>query len=291
MNGAAKSQPGSLEGLIGYLESQNGQRSAICAFSIVAAVVLAAFPGTLAAYVFGVPFMFFVPGFAVVRMFFWKDTTPETRFVLSMGISVLVVIALGLLLVLTPLGLGSNTTRGSLVVFAVAAVAVEALWLGGRRGAPAAEGTTPRPTPFRMDKVTAAMLVTALAISAVSLGMIVTAEYPSRTYFALTDESGNIITNPSWVQGTNLTFVVHMKNGEDGPRNFTLLTYGISSGFYSTQNFSRILQRNEVWNQTISFLLAEPGYPRIDFDLYIQNGAEPPYLYGNLHIWVRVLPS
>ena len=273
---------------VNYLETQNGQRVAICTFSIVATLVLLALPGGTLAYVFGIPFMFFVPGFAVARMFFWKGTSPEVKVVLSTGISILVVIFLGLLLVLTPIGLDSNTTRASLIVFALGAVAVETFWLNADRGATKEDIPQRAAKPVKFDKVVVAMLATALIVSAISLGLIVTAKYPSRTYFAVTDTNGMIVTNTTWTEGTNLTLLVHMKNGENGPRNFTMLAYGVSSGFYTVQNFTKILQKNEVWNQTVSFNLTVAGYPRLDFDLYIQEGTEPPYLYGNLHIWIRV---
>ena len=284
-----ESEPGSLDRFINFLETDNGQRVGISVFSVVATLILLTFPGGMLAYAFGIPFMFFIPGFAVVRLFFWKGTTPEAKFVLSMGISILVVILLGLLLVLTPIGLDSTTTRASLVVFALAAVAIETFWLNASRGEVKKQVPERLSKPERVDKVVVAMLATALVVSAISLGLIVTAKYPSRTYFAVTAEDGQVITNATWTEGTNLTLLVHMKNGENGPRNFTMLAYGVSSGFYTTQTFNRVLQKNEVWNQTVSFNLTQAGYSRLDFDLYIQDGQEPPYHYGNLHIWIRVL--
>ena len=283
-----ESEPGSLDRFINFLETDNGQRVGISVFSVVATLVLLAFPGGMLAYAFGIPFMFFIPGFAVVRLFFWKGTTPEAKFVLSMGISILVVILLGLLLVLTPIGLDSTTTRASLVVFALAAVAIETFWLNAGRGEVKKQVPERLSKPERVDKVVVAMLATALVVSAISLGLIVTAKYPSRTYFAVTDENGRVITNTSWFEFTNLTLIVHMKNGEDGARNFTLLTTQLASGVYSSHNISRVLHKNEIWNQTVSFNLTPAGIQRLDFDLYIQKGVEPPYHYGNLHIWMSV---
>lgn len=288
MKKSSKSEPDWLERFVNYLETQNGQRVGICLFSVVATLILLVFSGNMLAYVFGIPFMFFIPGFTVVRLFFWKGTSPEVKFVLSTGLSILVVIFLGLFLVLTPIGLDSKTTRASLIVFALGAVALETIWLNADRGAAKEKVLQRVAKPVKVDKVVAAMLATALIVSAISLGLIVTAKYPSRTYFAVTDTNGMIVTNTTWTEGTNLTLLVHMKNGENGPRNFTMLAYGVSSGFYTTETFTKILQKNEVWNQTVSFNLTMAGYSRLDFDLYIQEGTEPPHLYGNLHIWIRV---
>jgi uncharacterized membrane protein len=291
MKKPSKSEPDWLERFVNYLETQNGQRVAICAFSIVAVIVLMALPGGIPAYIFGIPFMFFIPGFAVVRMFFWKGNTPEARFVLSLGISILVVVLLGLLLVLTPIGLDQNTTRASLIVFTLAAVASETFWLRADRGVSDKQAPQRTAKPVVLDLVVIAMLATALVVSAISLGLIVTAKYPSRTYFAVTDESGHVLANTTLVGGANLTLVVHIKNGEDGQRNFTLVSYKLISGSYTAQNFSRTLNKNELWDQAVSFNLTSAGYQRVDFDLYIQKGSELPYHYGNLHIWLTVNPA
>jgi uncharacterized membrane protein len=291
MKKPSKSEPDWLERFVNYLETQNGQRVGICLFSVVATLLLLVFPGGALAYVFGIPFMFFIPGFAVVRMFFWKGNTPEARFVLSLGISILVVVLLGLLLVLTPIGLDQNTTRASLIVFSLAAVASETFWLRADRGVPDKQAPQRTAKPVVLDRVVVAMLATALIVSAISLGLIVTAKYPSRTYFAVTDESGHVLVNTTLVGPTNLTLVVHIKNGEDGQRNFTLVSYKFISGSYTANNFSRTLNKNELWDQTFSFNLSSAGYQRIDFDLYIQKGPELPYHYGNLHIWLLVRPA
>ena len=274
---------------LSFLETQNGQRSAIIAFSLVATAVLVLFPGDLLAYVFGVPLMFFIPGFAVVRLFFRKGTPAEARFVLSMGLSLLVVILLGLALVLTPVGLTTDSTRASLIVFTLAAVAIETFWLRadrpGTENGPEEKSTPPE----RMDKVVAAMLATALVVSGISLGLIVTADRPSRTYFALTDSNGMVVANTTYYVGQNITLIAHTMNGEDGGRTFIMSAYGLDSYDFSTQTFNRTLERNEVWNQTVVFNLTLAGYFRLDFDLYIAEGDLPPYLYGNLHLWIRVL--
>jgi uncharacterized membrane protein len=291
MKKPSKSEPDWLERFVNYLETQNGQRVAICAFSIVATLVLLALPGSVLAYIFGIPFMFFVPGFAVVRMFFWKGNTPEARFVLSMGISILVVVMLGLLLALTPIGLDQNTTRASLIVFTLAAVASETFWLRADRGVSDKQAPQRTAKPMVLDLVVIVMLATALVVSAISLGLIVTAKYPSRTYFAVTDASGHVLMNTTLVGPTNITFVVHIKNGEDGQRDFTLVSYKFIPGSYTAQSFNRTLNKNELWDQTVTFNLTYAGYQRVDFDLYIQKGSELPYHYGNLHIWLFVRPA
>jgi uncharacterized membrane protein len=278
------------ERFLSFLETDNGQRVAICAFSIVATLALMAFEGELLAYVFGLPYMFFIPGFAVVRLFFWKDTSAEMRFVLSLGLSIIVVIILGLILVLTPIGLDPNTTRASLVLFAIGAVALETLYPWKEKGPKPKEAPKPPAPPVKIDKVVAAMLAVALVISAISLGLVITAEYPSRTYFAMTGEDGKIITNVSRLANTSLVVNIEMMNGEDGPRAFTLVAYGGSTeDERDTQTFMKSLEEGEIWTQTVVFWLNVTGYFRVDFDLYIQNEEEPQYFYGNLHLWFGVL--
>ena len=273
-----------------FVRTDNGQRMTTIVFSLIATVALLALPNTIAAYAFGIPFMFFVPGFTVVRMFFWKGTSPEAKFVLSLGLSILVVIFLGLMLVLTPIGLTSNSTRASLILFTLAAVAAETFIWRADRGEEPQKPPKREPEKAKPDIVVAAMLVTALAVSAISLGLIITAEYPSRTYFAMTDAEGMIAENTSFTQGTNVSFILHMKNGEDGPRNFTLVAYGLGTPAFGTQTFMKTMNKGETWNQTVTMHITELGYFRLDFDLYIQADARSSTLYGNLHLWIEVSP-
>jgi len=289
MNGPSQEGQTYWNRLLGFLETDNGQRIAICVFSIAATLVLVAFEGGALAFLFGIPYIFFIPGFAVVRLFFWEETSAEAKFVLSLGLSVIVAIFLGLILVLTPIGLDPNTTRASLIIFALGMVAIETLstW---KRGSPSPKKSPEAPAPpVKVDKVVAAMLATALVISGVAFGLIVTAEYPSRTYFAMTGEDGKIITNVSRLVNTSLVVNIEMKNGEDGARNFTLVAYRTSTaGEKDTQTFSRDVGEGELWIQTVDFWLNTTGYFRVDFDLYITKGGEPPFLYGNLHLWFGV---
>jgi len=276
---------------LAFLETDDGQRIAICAFSVLATLVLIVFEGDTLAFVFGLPYMFFIPGFAVVRLFFWRGTSPEAKFVLSLGLSILVIIFLGLILVLTPIGLDSNTTRASLIVFAVGAVAVETfIPKKTPKTADKEKAVAPDPGPRpKVDKVVAAMLATALVVSGISLGLILTADYPSRTYFAMTDGDGMVITNVTKPLNTSFAVMIHMKNGEDGSRNFTLVAYGIGDvGERDTQTVSRTMAEGDLWNETFVFDLNTTGYFRLDFDLYIQEEGKPPYLYGNLHLWFGV---
>lgn len=288
MSSADEKSSGYYDRALEFVRSDNGQRVTIIVFSLIATLVLLALPNTIAAYAFGVPFMFFVPGYTIVRMIFWKGNSPEVKFVLSLGLSILVVIFLGLLLVLTPIGLTSDSTRASLILFTLAAVATETFVWRADGGEKTEEPSKREQVRSKPDIVVAAMLVTALAISAISLGLIITAEYPSRTYFALTDANGMIVENKNFTQGTNVSFVLHMKNGEDGPRNFTLVVYGMGTPAFGTQTFMKTMDKGEIWNQTATVHFGELGYFRLDFDLYIQEDAQPPLLYGNLHLWIQV---
>ena len=287
------STPNTLDRATHFLESHNGQRISISVFSIVAVLVLVAFPGSILAYIFGLPLVFFVPGFAIVRLFFWKGTSIEVKFVLSLGISVLVIILLGLMLTLSPIGLRSSTTQASLIIFALGAVALEARWLRADRPTKGHPAVAPEPAEEeasgKMDKVVVAMIATALVVSAISLGFIITAKYPSRTYFAMTDENGSADMNVTQVAGNNITIVLHMFNGENGPRTFTLLFQNWNSTALGTWNVSDVLQKGDYWNYTSKIALPIPGTFRLDFQLYMQEQGKPSIEYGELHLWVTVI--
>ncbi len=283
-----------LDSVARFLESHNGQRISICAYSVFATAVLLVFPGTAAALVFGIPYLFFVPGFALVRLVFWKNTSFEAKFVLSMGLSILVVILLGLLLVLTPIGLNSDTTRSSMILFSLGAVALEVFVWPASRGEEDADEKSERvikEEPFKLDKVVVAMLGTALVVSAISLGLIITAEYPSRTYYAMTDELGSANINTTYIVGTNLTLIIEMHNGEDGPRGFMLHAYGINdTAVFGEQLFNYELESGDTVNQSVTFSLDEPGVFRLVFKLYIQEEGREPYLYSEnpVQLWIEV---
>ena len=275
--------------VIRILESNNGQRISIVVFSVAATLLIAAFPGGAIAYTFGIPLIFFVPGFALVRLVFWKNTTPEAKFVLSLGLSVLVVIFLGLILVFT-IGLGTNSTKASLVVFAVGAVALERFWKPADKGEKKEEPKEVRADakPEKMDMVVAAMLATALIISAISLGLIVTAEYPERTFFALTDANNSLEINATRALHSAITLKLTAFNGEKGVRDFSIAAHDRNFTIYPTQWFNRTLEKGQEWTQNVTFLLDTPGVVRLDFDLYIQEVGKAPVLYGNLHLWLNV---
>ena len=268
----------------------------IAAFSVAATLVLVAFPGTVAAYAVGLPFLFFVPGFAVVRLFFWKGTSMEAKFVLSLGLSILAVIALAFILVLTPVGLDPDTARGSLVVFALSAVALETGWLkagrtrkGEDKAKPAVEQAPE--DEGKPDKVVAAMIATALVVSVVSLGLIVTADYPSRTSFSLTDTDGKVLKNTTRPQDVPLVLVFHVKNGEDGPRNFTVDAFadGIKPPGYNAFDPKSFrfdnLAKGDEWSQPVTLYFNQSLVYRINFDLYIEEPGHEPVFYGQLHMW------
>jgi uncharacterized membrane protein len=275
--------------IVSFLKTENGQRLSIISFSLVATLVLVLLPGTAAAYVFGLPYLFFIPGFAVVRLFFWKGTSEEAKFVLSLGLSILVLIFLGLFLVLTPIGLTADTTRASLIVFALGAVAFDFLWKRPEvkeKGKAKKKAEDALPKTVKLDKVVAAMLGTALVVSAISLGLIVTAKYPSRTYFALTDENGSADINTTRTINSTLSLVVHMHNGESKQCAFRLVV--VNQTFFPTQNYSRLLDKGEDWNQSVNISLVYYGDFTVNFNLYIQPDGGAEYFYGNLHIWVSV---
>ena len=285
-----------MDRIIGFLESHNGQRIAVCAFSVIATLILIGYPGSAAALVVGIPYLFFIPGFAVVRLVFWRNTSIEAKFVLSMGLSILVVILLGLFLVLTPIGLDADTTRASIILFSLGAVALETfVWRADRHDAVeeafALRERRVKEEPFKIDKVVAAMLGTALVVSAISIGLIITAKYPSRTYYAMTNEWGSADINTTYDVGTNLTLIIEMHNGEDGARGFSLFAFGTNDTIvFDEQWFNRTLERGETWNVSVTFHLDTPGVFRLVFMLYIQEEGAAPYLYSEnpVQLWVEV---
>jgi uncharacterized membrane protein len=270
-----------------FFETDNGQRLAIVLFSLVATVVIVAFPGSAGAVVLGMPYLFFIPGFAVVRLFFWKGTSQAAKLVLSLGLSVLVLIFLALALVFT-VGLYPDTARASMVLFTLVAVAIDVFWrrpLTKDQAAKTADEKLPK--TVKLDKVVAAMLATALVVSAVSLGLIITADYPSRTYFAVTDETGSADFNTTREINSTFSVILEMKNGEDSSCVFRVVVH--NETWDIEQTFNRTLAKGDHWDQAVDIDLIYYGEVKFDFDLYITEGDRPEYFYGNLHLWLTVI--
>jgi len=281
---------GSADSIVKFLKTDKGQRLTLVAFAVVATAVLWLFPGSVLAFVLGIPLLIFVPGFAVVRLFFWSGTSPEAKFVLSLGLSILVLIILGLILVLTPTGLSDDTTRASIILFVIGAVAVDILWKRPDKAEarkPAVPELAKTARTIKLDKVVVSMLGTAIAISVISLGLILTANYPSRTYFALTDDAGSVDINTTIEHGSTLNLVIHMKNGESGERTFRMVAHNETILYHYEVN--RTLQKGELWEENVSIYSDRWGEFIINFDLYIQKQGSPEYFYGNLHIKIEVV--
>ncbi|MEM0343092.1 MAG: DUF1616 domain-containing protein [Thermoplasmata archaeon] len=264
-------------------QSPDGQRIIVAGYSVATTLILLGFPGTPAALVLGIPYLFFVPGYVLVRLFFWKGTSLEAKFVLSLGLSVLAMIFLGLFLVLTPLGLTSDNALASVIVLTMVCLTADVLW---KRPEDAKEREHKPPATVKLDSVVVAMLGTAIAISVISAALIITADYPSRTYFAITDEQGSADIETTRAVNTTMALIVHMKNGEDGPRTFRLVAYNDTLAFRNESN--RVLQEGELWQMMFNIPLYQKGEFLLNFDLYIQEQGEPEYFYGNLHLWVKV---
>jgi len=282
-----------LDGLVRFLETDNGQRLAIVVYSVIATAVLVAMPGTAAAFALGLPYMFFVTGFAVVRLFFWKGTSLEARFVLSLGLSVLVLIFLGLILVFS-VGLFENTTRASLIIFTLGAVVADLVKSRFSKEDEDEDEEAPKRVlkeeklePLKFDKVVAAMIGTALVVSAVCIGLIITAEYPSRTYFAMT-ENGSADIEGTRALNSSITLTIEMHNGEDGPRVFSMVAYGWNTTQFGMSWYNYTLQEGRTAWENVTFDLNQTGVWRLDFDLYISGEGVEQYHYGNLHLWISV---
>lgn len=271
--------------MLDALHTLDGQRLTVAGYSVATTLVLLGFPGTSVAMALGLPYLFFVPGFVLVRLFFWDGTSVEAKLVLSLGMSVLADIFLGLILVLTPIGLSSDTAIASVIVFTMAGLTIDVLWKRGGADESKAQPAG-QPTTIKLDKVVAAMLGTALVISGISIGLIVTAHYPSRTYFALTDDQGSADINTTRPVNSTMALIVHMKNGEDGPRTFRLVAHNDTLMFRNES--ARVLAEGELWEVMYNIDLIWYGDFRLDFDLYIQEEGKPEYFYGNLHLWIEV---
>jgi len=111
-----------------------------------------------------------------------------------------------------------------------------------------------------------------------------------RTSFSFTDEDGKVVKNTTRQEQTSLTLVFHVKNGENGPRNFTVNTYASNiylpgTPVFVNKTYSASLAKGGQWDQPVTVYFNYSTVFMINFDLYIQAPGQAAVFYGNLHMW------
>jgi len=106
--------------------------------------------------------------------------------------------------------------------------------------------------------------------------------------------NGNVVMNTTRMQQTSLVLVFHVKNGEDGPRNFAIAAYAsnvqpLGTHVFDNKSFAQDgVARGSEWDGQVTLYFNQSLIYRINFDLYMQEPGLDPVFYGQLHMWFIV---
>jgi uncharacterized membrane protein len=244
--------------------------------------------------IFGLPFVLFLPGYALIAALFpgKGDLDGIERVALSFGLSIAVVPLIGLILNYTPFGIRLVPIAVSLSIF-TASLTIAAyfrrkgLGEGDRftvhldlRNRIRFEGET------GIDKVLSILLVISIVAALLALVFVISTPKQGErfTEFYILGEGGKAADYPTdLILGDVAVVRVGVVNHEFESANYTLKVALENSTLISD---SLTLHHNGTWMEDVSFVPGKKGTAlKLEFLLYKNDGLEP---YRDLHLWVDV---
>ncbi|MDH4123914.1 MAG: DUF1616 domain-containing protein, partial [Thermoplasmata archaeon] len=226
----------------------------------------------------GMILIFFLPGYAITRLFFTDRVDFDLFMLLSIGLSVIssMIIATGLALA------GVLTLQSSLsALLGITLIALMADKMRHHTNRKF-EVEIKKPRKEDVDPVIAIGIAFGTVLIAIFAYLLVTANPPSTTHIILMSEDGGTDLPANGTVGISLNFTFEVMNGEGRQAEFSVQTFVNGT----MMNEVVMMMENEE-NHTLS-LNATPydsGYQQIMVKVYIDD-----QYYGELHFWVNVLP-
>ena len=264
------------------------------ALGVILIIIVVLFPTFFLRAVFGIPFVLFFPGYALVCALFPKkmDLDEVERLALSIGLSIAVVPLLGLVLNYTPFGIRLYPILVSLFSFTLLMSLVamrrrKALSVKDRF-TPSFSVNIPRWQELsKMDKTLSVGLISCVVLSgALVANFAATPRVGERfTEFYVLGPTGKVEGYPTTItlgeSGTVILGVVNHEYDEVAYRIVVRLdgeTVGTMEGIG--------LEHEEKWEQNFTFTPNKTGEKlKLEFLLYKEGGDEP---YRSLHLWITV---
>jgi uncharacterized membrane protein len=262
---------------------------------------------------FGLLFILFLPGYALIAALFPKDGDLDwiERIALSFGLSIAVVPLIGLLLNYTPWGIRLEPIIASLMLFTVSMCLVayyrrRILDVEDRLSF-SVDVTAPNWKEYGMlDKVLTIGLVVSVIIAVGTLVYVLTVPRVGErfTEFYILDEGGMAEDYPSKLNvSENATVLIGVTNREFETVNYTVdvrlvtveFVYNETSGRNDTvelgsaalESFSVVLENKQTWEEPFTFNVTQPGDYKLYFLLY--EGPVDGEPYRSLHLWITVI--
>ncbi len=260
----------------------------------LAAVFIPQLNSTPLRVIFGLPFVLFLPGYALIAALFpgKGDLDGIERVALSFGLSLAVVPLIGLILNYTPFGIRLVPITVSISIFTASLTIVayfrrKGLGEGDRftvhlnlRNRIRFEGET------GIDKALSIILVISIAAALLALVFVISTPKQGErfTEFYILGEGGKAADYPTdLILGEGVSVRVGVVNHEFESVNYTLKVVLENSTLISD---SLTLHHNDTWTEDVSFVPGKKGTAlKLEFLLYKNDGLEP---YRDLHLWVDV---
>jgi uncharacterized membrane protein len=278
--------------------------------------------GTPLPIIFGLPFVLFIPGYALVTALFpgREDLDLIERLALSFGTSIAVVPLIGLVLNYTPWGIRLTPIVASLALFTAAMAAVAQV----RRSRLPAEDRFTLPLrdlacrarselfspgqsgPDRLMSILLLMLIVVGIVTAV-YSIAVPAEGEPFTEFYVLNESGKVAGYPErFAADDPRTVIIGIGNHENRNVAYTVETWLYAQAFDPATNTSTVhecalmdrwtvtLPHDETSERPYAFTANSTGYNRVEFLLFegqvpaesTIGAARINESMHDLHIWI-----
>jgi len=255
---------------------------AVTVLSVLSSLLL---PETPVAFAFMIPFIFFLPGYAMTRLFFSRGLEMDMFILTSMGLSVVSTVLIAMILSITPIGMSQLT-----VLIAISGLTfigfIADTWL--HRENRRFEIDIAMPKKEDVDPVIAVSIAFGLVLIGIFSYIIFTTHPPTDTMINLLSENGDIRLPNNATVGSDVNFTVVMKNGEGRGAEFKLMVYNNSALYNGTESadnsYTVTLEDDETVERDFSLAFSEAGEQDIEARVFIDGE-----FYGELHFHVDIL--
>jgi uncharacterized membrane protein len=265
----------------------------IIILSILTVIAVLALPdGNALRILFAIPFLLFIPGYALVSFLWTKkgDLGNLERIALSFGLSIAIIIVLGLILNYTPWGLSLLLILMSCFGFIIA---FSMLALYRRMKTPVEERFfirfdfgLPKGELPRTDKILTILIVASLIVAGSVLGYVVVTQKTGERYteFYILDKNGTTEDYPkNLTVGESKTIIVGIVNHEGERTNYSIKINLLNKtdDMNDTWNYSIAVNDDERHEFNFDFSIASNDTYRLEFLLFRETDVEP---YLELHL-------
>jgi len=265
----------------------------IIILSLTTVIAVFALPdGNILRIILGIIFILFCPGYALVSLL-WpktKDMNNLERIALSFGLSIVIVIIVGLILNYTPWKLALSPILFTLFGFVIIA---SILSLYRRARLPENERFflkfdlgLPKGELSKSDKIVSVLIVASLIVTGAVLAYVVVMPKQGERYteFYILDKNGTTEDYPkNLTVGENGRIIIGIVNHEGGEMNYTITVnlFNETDVRNDTWEYSLDLNDSELHEFDFDFDVASNGTYTLEFLLFREIDSEP---YFEIHL-------